>query len=104
MVATGNSGTTSAGASVTFAFAGSSVQIFGTVGPNNAPYSVSLDGGNASTYNATKYANAGQVPIFYADNLGPGQHSVKFTNQPALPGEGLNIDFAQVDTVPSVLR
>jgi len=41
------SATSSAGASATFTFAGDVVQIFGTSGPNDAPYSAQLDGGSS---------------------------------------------------------
>jgi len=94
--------TNSAEASTTFTFAGVAVQIFGTAGPNNAPYSVQLDGGPSSSFNSTKYAAYQQVLLYYADNLGPGSHNVTIVNQPALSGQSLAIDYAVVDTVPSV--
>jgi hypothetical protein len=94
--------TNSAGASATFTFAGVAVQIFGTAGPNNAPYSVQLDEGSSSPFNSTKYAAYQQVLLYYADNLGPGSHNVTIVNQPALSGQSLAIDYAVVDTVPSV--
>ncbi|KAF7970706.1 hypothetical protein HWV62_23250 [Athelia sp. TMB] len=94
--------TTTAGAYTTLTFVGDAVQIFGTVGPQVSPYTVELDGGATATYNATKYANYQQVLLYYADNLGAGSHSVKITNQPSLSGESLNINYALVDTVPSV--
>ena len=96
------SATTTAGAYTTLTFVGDAVQIFGTVGPQVSPYTVELDGGATATYNATKYANYQQVLLYYADNLGSGSHSVKITNQPSLSGESLNINYALVDTVPSV--
>lgn len=96
------SATTSAGASATFTFAGDTVQIYGSTGPNDAPYSVQLDGGSSSTFNATKFADHQQVLLYYADNLGPGSHNVKIVNQPALSGQSLNIDYVLVDVVPSV--
>lgn len=83
-------------------FVGDAVQIFGTVGPQVSPYSVQLDNGSTTTYNATKYAGYEQVLIYYADNLGSGSHNVKITNAPALSGESLNINYALVNAVPSV--
>lgn len=83
-------------------FAGDAVQIFGSVGPDNAPYSVELDGGSPVTYNATKQSDYQQVLIYYADNLGPGQHNVQITSQPAISGQSLNLDYALIDNVPSV--
>lgn len=72
------------------------MSIYGTARPDNGPYTVQLDGGSISTYNATKYDNTTEALIYYADNLGPGPHSVKIVNQPALTGEVLSINFARV--------
>ena len=96
------SATTTAEASMTLTFSGDTVQIFGTVGPKDAPYSVQLDNGSLSTFNATKYKAYQQILLYYADNLGPGSHNVKITNKPALPGESLNINYALVDVTLSV--
>lgn len=96
------SGTTNNGASTTLSFTGDVVQVFGTCGPQNGPYQVQLDGGSPVSFNATKAANFEQVLIYYADNLGPGKHTVKFINQPASSGQSLNIDYALVESVPSV--
>ncbi|KIM75629.1 hypothetical protein PILCRDRAFT_13409 [Piloderma croceum F 1598] len=94
--------TTTAEASMTLTFSGDTVQIFGTVGPKDAPYSVQLDNGSPLTFNATKYKAYQQVLLYYADNLGPGSHNVKITNKPALPGESLNINYALVDITLSL--
>lgn len=83
-------------------FTGDAIQIFGSVGPDNAPYSVELDGGSPVTYNATKLSDYQQVLLYYADNLGPGQHNVQMTNNPAVSGQTLNLDYALIDSVPSV--
>lgn len=96
------SATTTAGASTTLSFSGDAVKIYGSVGPHNAPYQVELDGGSPVSYNATKQTAYEQVLLYYADNLGPGQHNVQMTNTPSLSGQSLNINYALIDTVPSV--
>lgn len=91
--------TTTGGASTTLTFTGVAIQIFGTCGPDDAPYTVQLDDGTASTFNATKSSDYQQVLIYYADNLGPGTHEVTITNFPAIPNQSLNINYALVDKI-----
>ena len=93
------SATSSDEAFATFTFAGDAVQIFGTTGPNDAPYSVQLDGGSSLAFNATKLQPHEQVLLYYADKLGPGSHNVKIANQPASSCQSLNINYALVDSV-----
>ncbi|KAG1735097.1 uncharacterized protein EDB91DRAFT_1056403 [Suillus paluster] len=68
--------------------------ILGTVGPGNGLYSVSLDSGQATQYNATAYDTFYEVVLYHADNLGPGQHQVTLTNLPEANEQTLNIDYA----------
>ncbi|KII92353.1 hypothetical protein PLICRDRAFT_37120 [Plicaturopsis crispa FD-325 SS-3] len=89
-------------ASVSYAFTGDAVSIFGTVGPQNGNYSVTIDQSPSVMYNATRTNLISQVLIYYADNLGPGKHNVTLTNKPSSANQGLNIDYAVVSTVPSV--
>ncbi|OJA07835.1 hypothetical protein AZE42_06353 [Rhizopogon vesiculosus] len=95
--ATGHS-TSSYDATTTLSFTGmsftESVSIFGSVGPNNGPYSVSLDSGQANTFNATAYLTFYEVMLYHADNLGPGQHQLTLTNLPDSNGQTLDIDYA----------
>ncbi|KAG0701367.1 hypothetical protein DFH29DRAFT_990137 [Suillus ampliporus] len=80
---TSSSSTSVADATVTLTFTVTeSVSIFGTVGPNNGPYSVSLDSGQATQYNATTYMTLYEVVLYHTDNLGPGQHQLTLTNLP----------------------
>ncbi|KAG0703239.1 hypothetical protein DFH29DRAFT_917805 [Suillus ampliporus] len=81
-------------ATVTLTFTAESVSIFGTVGPNNGLYSVSLDSGQATQYNATAYINLYEVVLYHTDNLGSGQHQLTLTNLPEGNGQTLNIDYA----------
>jgi hypothetical protein len=70
------------------------VSIFGTVGPDNSLYTVSLDSQQAIQYNATAYLTFYEVMLYHADNLGPGQHQLTLTNLPETNGQTLNIDYA----------
>lgn len=90
---TGHSTSVSA-ASVTLTFTAESVSIFGTVGPGNGLYSVSLDSQPAISYNATTYLTFYEVMLYHADNLGPGQHQLTLVNLPETNGQTLNIDYA----------
>jgi len=90
---TGHSTSVSA-ANVTLTFSADSVSIFGTVGPNNGLYTVSLDSQQATQYNATTYLTFYEVMLYHADNLGPGQHQLTLTNLPEIIGQTLNIDYA----------
>jgi hypothetical protein len=79
---------------------GSAVQIYGTVGPSNGVYTVQLDGGNPSSFNASNRYPYMQVMLYEANNLVEGPHSVKLTNQPAVAGQKLNIDYASIRQAP----
>ncbi|KAG1742918.1 hypothetical protein EDB19DRAFT_1907403 [Suillus lakei] len=84
-------------ASVTFTFTGmssESVSIFGTVGPGNGLYTVSLDSGQVTQYNATTYLTFYEVMLYHADNLGSGQHQLTLINLPQTNGQTLDIDYA----------
>jgi len=87
---------------VEYTFTGAAVALYGTVGPNNAPYSVQLDGGHMTNYSATKVDFVPQTLLYRADNLGSGSHSLLVQNQQTTPGQVLQIDYAIVYTVPSV--
>ncbi|KAG2032465.1 hypothetical protein BDR03DRAFT_873930 [Suillus americanus] len=91
---TGHS-TSVSGASVTLTFTVTeSVSVFGTVGPGNGLYTVSLDSQQATQYNATAYLTFYEVVLYHADNLGAGQHQLTFVNLPETNGQTLNIDYA----------
>ncbi|KIM58543.1 hypothetical protein SCLCIDRAFT_1218490 [Scleroderma citrinum Foug A] len=88
-------------ASATLTFTGETVTLVGSMGPQHGPYSVKLDSGQASTYNATAYIPLYGVTLYYADNLGGGQHQLVITNLPAASGQELGIDYALVSSVVS---
>jgi hypothetical protein len=75
---------------------GDAVAIYGTVGPNNGPYSAQLDGGPMNNFSATKYAFTPQILLYRADNLSQGNHTVQLQNQQSSPGQVLQIDFALI--------
>ncbi|KAG2150829.1 hypothetical protein DEU56DRAFT_908470 [Suillus clintonianus] len=77
-------------ASVTFTFTGMSSLSC----PSNGFYSVSLDSGQATQYNATAYVPCYEVMLYHADNLGSGQHQLTLVNLPQTSGQTLNIDYA----------
>ncbi|KIJ67685.1 hypothetical protein HYDPIDRAFT_83283 [Hydnomerulius pinastri MD-312] len=98
---TGHS-TTSYNATATFSFTVSdAVALYGTVGPQNGPYAVSIDGGAPANFNATTFLSYPQTMLFYASNLGFAPHVLTITNLPDSNGQYLNIDFAQVTTLAS---
>ncbi|KAG2339767.1 hypothetical protein BDR05DRAFT_891250 [Suillus weaverae] len=92
---TGHSTSVSAASvTLTFTVSAESQNIFGTVGPGNGLYSVSLDSQPAISYNATTYLTFYEVMLYHADNLGPGQHQLTLVNLPETNGQTLNIDYA----------
>nr|GAT60481.1 predicted protein [Mycena chlorophos] len=88
--------TATSGASATLTFTGDHVEIFGPIGPTISRFTVSLDGANTGTFNATKENYIAQAPLFAASGLSSGKHTLKLTSDPADAGQLLAIDFAQV--------
>ncbi|KDR74996.1 hypothetical protein GALMADRAFT_211337 [Galerina marginata CBS 339.88] len=78
------------------------VALYGPVGPNQtASYSVQVDDGNASFFNATKEFYRPQQILFYAGNLGRGTHELHLRQVLTAAGE-FAIDYANVYTAPSL--
>ncbi|KAF7307687.1 hypothetical protein MKEN_01128700 [Mycena kentingensis (nom. inval.)] len=88
--------TLTAGASATLSFKGSHVQVFGPTGPTISRYTVKLDGQLTGTYNGTKANYNAQTPLFAANALPGGLHTLEFISEPAVSGQMLAIDFATV--------
>ena len=84
------------GAFVTYNFTGDAVSLYGAIGPSAGPYLVSIDGKPALRYNASKPTYRTQIPLFEANNLGLGKHSVKLMNAPDSFGNSLSLDYAVV--------
>ncbi|KAJ8468643.1 hypothetical protein ONZ45_g17176 [Pleurotus djamor] len=76
---------------------GEIVSIFGSIGPENAPYTAQIDGRPIKTYNATTDYRTTRSLLFFADNLGPGDHAVTLTNaQDRGDAVLLEVDYAEV--------
>ncbi|KAF7298217.1 hypothetical protein HMN09_01043600 [Mycena chlorophos] len=80
---------------------------WGTNVPQVGTYSgssghVSIDGGQAVSYSATKQFFHPQTLLFSAVNLGAGTHSVNISYTPAQPGQIFAIDYANVYTTKSL--
>ncbi|KAJ7643681.1 hypothetical protein FB45DRAFT_692561, partial [Roridomyces roridus] len=85
--------TSSQQASAVLTFEGDEVTLYGAVGPNSGPYTISIDDGPPSTHNASKINATDQVPLYYASNLGAGTHTLNISN--AGPETStLGIDYA----------
>uniref|UniRef100_A0A8H7Y2I2 Transmembrane protein n=1 Tax=Psilocybe cubensis TaxID=181762 RepID=A0A8H7Y2I2_PSICU len=82
---------------------GDAVALYGPVGPNSCTaYSVKVDNGNPTVFSANRQFYRPQQILFYAFNLGVGQHMLQIQ----LPGSSTSgefaIDFATVYTTPSL--
>ncbi|KAJ8518713.1 hypothetical protein ONZ45_g4248 [Pleurotus djamor] len=75
---------------------GDSVMVVGSVDPGAGEYTVELDGGSPQTFNATVAEYVSQTPLYFADNLGPGNHTLKLVNSLSIPKRSLTIDYASV--------
>ncbi|ODN82762.1 hypothetical protein L202_01041 [Cryptococcus amylolentus CBS 6039] len=93
--------TSTYGATMDIPFTGSSIQVMASVNSGHGNYSVSLDGGAASTYNATFDESAWQLPIFTATNLPDGNHTVRLTNLGSGSTNTLSFDYAVVNSTVS---
>jgi hypothetical protein len=92
---TGHS-TSEQNAYVQYSFTGDSVALYGSVGPDHAPYSVQIDGGPMANFSATKNNYLPHSLLYRADNLGAGSHSLVMQNQQISSGQVLEIDYAIV--------
>ncbi|KAJ7468225.1 hypothetical protein B0H11DRAFT_2305774 [Mycena galericulata] len=88
-------------ASVILSFSGDTVSVYGAVGPTLGPYSIKMDGQSMGTFNATRQNYGAQIPLWHADNLGAGDHTLELINQPTSTGQGLAVDFALVAGLPA---
>jgi len=85
--------TQTAGASVSFAFEGDAVGLYGSVSQNQASYTINVDG-TQSFYNSSVSTIHDQTLLYFASNLGPGPHQVTMTN--GATGQYLDLDFLQI--------
>lgn len=75
---------------------GDFIAVFGPIGPTISRYTVSVDGVNSGTFNATKESYTPQVALYQASGLGAGQHTIELISQPAVAGQFFAVDYAQV--------
>ncbi|WVQ70631.1 hypothetical protein IAR50_000151 [Cryptococcus sp. DSM 104548] len=90
--------TSTYGATMDVPFTGSSIQLMASVNSGHGNYSISLDGGAASVYNATTDQSAWQLPIYTASGLTEGDHTVRLTNLGSGSQNTMSFDFAIVNS------
>jgi len=83
--------------------AGDAIVIYGPIGPTGTSnYSVKIDDGNPTLYSARNQFYRPQEILFFAGNLGPGNHSVQVQLGTPIDNGVLAIDYANVYTTPSL--
>jgi len=81
------------------------VALYGPVGPDCGPYSVSLDGNTPTNYSATKQFYRPQQMLYQASNLGGKEHKVLIQSQVGgYSAMYFAVDYAMVYTTPSLQR
>ncbi|KAL0956688.1 hypothetical protein HGRIS_002815 [Hohenbuehelia grisea] len=75
---------------------GNGVQLFGPVGPNQAPYEVQIDGGEVRRFSASKATYTPQMLLYHADQLSSGKHVLKLVYRPTEVNQIFAIDYANV--------
>ncbi|EIN14160.1 hypothetical protein PUNSTDRAFT_129796 [Punctularia strigosozonata HHB-11173 SS5] len=88
---------TIADASSTLTFNGNGVTIYGGVGAGAGLYTVQVDGGPVSHYNASRTSTNDTI-LFFTNSLDDGKHVVQLVNDPGTSGTSLSVDFAIVST------
>lgn len=75
--------------------------LYGPVGPNSTSvYSIMIDNQTPSAFSANKVFYRPQQVLYFAANLGSGQHSLQI--QPLGPTGEFAIDYATVYSAPSL--
>ncbi|KAH9475073.1 hypothetical protein JR316_0012178 [Psilocybe cubensis] len=77
------------------------VALYGPVGPNSTSYTVKIDDLTPQVLNANKQFYRSHQILFFAGNLGKGEHSLELTLNSPSSGQ-FAIDFANVYTTPSL--
>ncbi|PPQ90562.1 hypothetical protein CVT25_015876 [Psilocybe cyanescens] len=82
---------------------GDAIAIYGPVGPNSTSgYFVQIDNGTSSLFSANKEFYHPQQLLFFAANIGAGQHSLVIQLASSPHSGEFAIDFATVYTSPSL--
>ncbi|KAF8315860.1 hypothetical protein DL93DRAFT_2078580 [Clavulina sp. PMI_390] len=79
-------------------FTGSSIALYGRVGPSNSFYTCQVDGGDKTAHTGYSAQYANEQVLCFANNLAPAkQHTLKVVNNPAVSGQvWLEVDYVQV--------
>ncbi|KAG9220515.1 hypothetical protein CCMSSC00406_0003971 [Pleurotus cornucopiae] len=87
-------------ASMTLAFTGNAIALYGIVGPSSGLYSVQVDGqpSTNATFNATSKVYTTDSLLFHANDLGPGNHTLRMINKPEFPEQEMFVTHAMVGT------
>jgi hypothetical protein len=72
---------------------GSSVEIYGAVGPEGGSYTVQIDNGQSVTLNGTKNNLIPQTLLYQGNSFALGTHTMMVSNTP-FAGQMLSIDYA----------
>lgn len=75
---------------------GDAVAIYGSIGPQNGPYSVQLDNGTVQSYSASTKTRGVKSLLYYGSNIGEGDHSLAIVNK---GNQHLEIDYANLYTL-----
>ncbi|KAG8955860.1 hypothetical protein FRC04_006307 [Tulasnella sp. 424] len=87
-------GSNTAKASLTFE--GDAIAVYGGVGPQYGPYTVSLDGQDPAQFTANSTNSHTQQILYFASGLGAGNHSIVINNNPTSIGNQLDLDYVQI--------
>ncbi|EIN11715.1 hypothetical protein PUNSTDRAFT_50601 [Punctularia strigosozonata HHB-11173 SS5] len=93
--------TQTGGATATYQFQGNAVALFGTVSPDHANYTISIDG-QSQSYDGGSNTVAelrSQSLLYFAGNLGSQQHTLVLTANPDQAGQQNTGKFMDLDAI-----
>jgi hypothetical protein len=91
--------TSSFQAQLIFTFDGDAVALYGTVDPSHGNYTANVDSAQTRTLNGEWNVTAYQQMLYYAENLGAGEHNLVVQNLPTSSSQKFfNVDFAKTWT------
>lgn len=87
------------GAQASLSFSGDAIAVFGTVSPQHANYTITVDGHTSQEFDASSSVQDfhSQTLLFFAQNLGTKEHSLVITGNPGKDtGKYVDVDFVRV--------
>ncbi|THH16184.1 hypothetical protein EW146_g4410 [Bondarzewia mesenterica] len=94
--------TQTGGAQAQYKFSGDAVAIYGTVSPDHANYTISMDG-NTSSYiggsNGIARVLHDQTLLYFTNDLGSGEHNLVLTANPDQAGQQNTGRFMDIDAI-----